>query len=110
MSADGERLLRLRQMAGMVLDARLQDLRREREAQEAIRQKIAALNAVPVEDGLALSAAAQAYLAYDSWASRRRADLNLQLAERTAACLQAEAEARQAFGRKAVTDRITPKT
>lgn len=102
---DKERLARMAEMAAMVLDARSVRLRAATEARAALLQQLAALDHPPPADP-ADSGAQQAFLAYEGWAAARRAAINLQLAQRHAEWLAAEAEARRAFGRKQVLEKI----
>ncbi len=106
MSADRERLARLRDMAAMVLDVRSQTLRAETAKQEAIQAQLAALEAAPVDAAALWPAVERAAFGYEQWAAARRAELNVRLAAQKVACLQAEGEARLAFGRKSALDRL----
>lgn len=100
------RIDRLMDMASMVLDARSQALRAENAKLDALSRQLAALEAKPVETEASWSATDRSTFAYEQWATRRRAEINLQLAAQRARCLEAEAEARLAFGRKAALGRI----
>jgi hypothetical protein len=102
---DRHDLGRLLVLAGLQRDGALDGLRRARMAREATQAQLAALAAGPAE-GISPVAAAQSALIYQGWADRRRLEINLQLARDTAAWLEAQAAARQAFGRAQALDRI----
>jgi hypothetical protein len=106
MQDEPQRLTRLLQMASMVLDARAQKLRAENATKEALQSQLAALEARPVEQQASWCATETSAFGYEQWAARRRAEINLKLAAQKARCLQAEAEARLAFGRKAVLGKM----
>jgi hypothetical protein len=106
MSRDRAQLFRLLAMASMVLDAKSQTLREENAKREALVRQLEALEAKPAEQGTVWPTYERAAFGYEQWAARRRADINLQLAAQKALCLQAEAEARLAFGRKSALGRM----
>lgn len=99
-------LARLGTLAGLLRDARLEDLRLARQRREETQGRLAALAAGPAE-GVGPLAASQAALLYQRWVDRKRAEINLQLARDTAAWLEAQAAARTAFGRADVLDRLS---
>lgn len=105
MSGD-DRLQRLAAMAGMVLDARSAELTRIATARDALKVQLAALNAPRSAEGLSPSAAAQVSFDFETWASRRRADLNLRIAAKHAEWLAHLDETRRAFGRAQVLDKL----
>ncbi|MCB6177941.1 hypothetical protein LHP98_07330 [Rhodobacter sp. Har01] len=109
MSGD-EKLLRLSAMAGMVLDVRSAALSRLAAERDALKAQLAALNAPRATEGLAPAAAAQVRFDYETWASRRRAELNLKIAAKHAEWLSHLDETRQAFGRAQVLDRMLQAT
>ena len=102
MISDSEKLRRLARIAALQRDARLDQLRRARIAREASQAALAALDRPMPDEGVPLVAGALAALRYAAWADARRAELNLQLARQTAHWLQAQADARVAFGRAEV--------
>lgn len=105
MSGDA-RLARLSEMADMVLQARSAELSRIAAAREALKAQLAALEAPHPAEGLSPSATALVSFDYETWASRRRADLNLQIAARQAEWLLHLDETRRAFGRAQVLQRL----
>ncbi|WP_395542539.1 hypothetical protein [Neotabrizicola sp. sgz301269] len=100
------RLARLAQMAQMVEEAGTANLRRAVAAREAVRAQIEALDASRARAAPRNAAEARIAYAYEAWASRRRAALNLDLAKHEALCLSLLEEARVAFGRARVIDRL----
>jgi hypothetical protein len=98
--ADAKGLPNLASLAGLILDARLADLRKAAAAREASLAALAALARAPsAAADLSPLVLARAAVAYESWADARRAEINPRLARQTAAWLQAQAAARVAFGR-----------
>jgi hypothetical protein len=106
MQDERQRLIRLSQMASMVLDSKAQNLKAENAIKEALKSQLVALEARPVEQHASWCATETSAFGYEQWAARRRAEINLKLAAQRARCIQAEAEARQAFGRKAVLGKM----
>lgn len=106
MTVDQKRLLPLVDMAGLVLDARSQSLRKANDDRDALVRQLQALEARPAEDGPIWPAPELARFGYDQWAAKRRAELNLKIAAQTVVCMQAAADTRLAFGRKIALDRI----
>lgn len=92
----------LADISALALDQRLAALRQAQMKRQSIIDRIAALDLVPVTTDLPLAAAQRAEISYQTWADQRRMPLNLQLAQATAAVLQAEAEARLVFARNSV--------
>ena len=106
MTMDHDRQLRLRAMAGLVFDTRLQALRQANEARDALLRQIADLDARPAGEGVLWPAAEVARFSYEQWAAARRAEINQRLAAQTALCLQAADETRRAFGRVQVLEKL----
>lgn len=106
MTVDPKRLTPLLNMAGMVLDARSQSLRKANDDRDALTRQLQALDARPAEDGPIWPAPELARFGYDQWAAKRRAELNLKIAAQTVVCMQAAADTRLAFGRKMALDRM----
>lgn len=106
MSRDRAQLSRLVAMASLVLDAKSQALRAENTKRDALLHQLQALEAKPADSMGVWSSAERAAFGYEQWAARRRADINIQLAAQQVRCLQAEADARLAFGRKAALSRM----
>lgn len=100
------RLPRLAEMARLVQEAGTARLRQAVEAREAVRAQIAALDATRAKAAPQNAAEARVAFVYEGWASRRRATLNLDLARHEATCLSLLDEARLAFGRARVIERI----
>jgi hypothetical protein len=96
-----QQMARLSQLADLILDVKLTDLHAAARARQESLDRLAGLAAAPATD-LPEIAAAQAGLLYERWAEARRAEINLSLARQTAAWLDLQAEARQAFGRSEV--------
>ena len=107
--AQAAQLKALAGITGMVLEARLAELRRANAACEATRAALVALSATQPapESDLPLAALARADLLYDRWVEGKRADLNLQLARQTATWLDSRSVAAKAFGRDEVLKRLT---
>ncbi len=93
-------LSRLADVAQLMLDDRLGRLRASASALERSRQQLAAINlaARPAEE-LSPVVGERVAIIYDRWADARRSELNLVIARQTADCLEARAEAQDAFGR-----------
>jgi hypothetical protein len=106
MTLSRERMLRLQDMAGLVLDARKQALRRANEARDALVQQLADLDARPADPGLPLAAMEQARFAYEVWADVRRAEINQRLAVQRVECIMLADQTRQAFGRTLALDNL----
>jgi hypothetical protein len=89
-------------VSAIARDHRLAALQRAQAARQVIVDRIAALDLAPVSVDLPLAVAHMARLTYQAWADQRRIQLNLQLAQASAAVLQAEADARQVFAKDSV--------
>ena len=107
MTEEAERLRRLARIAAIQRDARLDQLRRAQAARQASLSALAALDLPMTEEELPLVPGALAALRYAGWADARRAEINLRLARQTALWLQAQADARLAFGRADVLRRLS---
>jgi hypothetical protein len=90
---------RLSDVAQLMLDHKLAELRAAAEQLERSKMQISAINADARPADLPLGAAEKVGLAYERWADVRRAELNLVIARQTAAWLDAKGEAGTAFGR-----------
>ncbi len=93
-------------VAGLLLDARLAEMRRIQRLREESRARLADLAAAPAENGLPPVIAAQTALRYACWADLRRAEINMALARQTAEWLAAREAARLAFGRAEALQRL----
>ena len=104
--AQSRQLAALGQLTGMVLEARLVNLRKAAQVRDATRAALDTLNAPrPEPEGdVALSALARSNLLYDQWAERQRRELTLKLARDTAHWLEQRSGAATAFGRDQVID------
>lgn len=93
-------LHRLAEVAQLMLDHRLGQLRKAAAELERSRMQLAAINqaARPAED-LAPVIAGKVALTYDRWADARRSELNLVIARQTAGWMEARSDAQVAFGR-----------
>ena len=103
-----DQIKRLQQIAGLQLDLRLNDLHSAARARQESLDRIAGLN-VPQARDLPPVAAAQADLLYQRWAEARRAEINHTLARQTAEWIEAQANARRAFGQTQVLDAVQKK-
>ncbi len=101
---------RLQQVAALMFDSKLIDLRAAARAMQETRDHLADLAVSPADpDGLPQIALAVAALHYDRWADTRRAELNLTLARQTATWLDAQGAARLAFGKTQALAAVTAK-
>lgn len=92
-------LKRLAEVAQVMLDHRLDQLRGTAAELDRSRMQRAALAPAPSPADLDPVMAGKVALAYDRWADHRRAELNLVIARQTAAWMDARGEAQTAFGR-----------
>jgi hypothetical protein len=92
-------LSRLAELAQLMLDHRLGQLRTSADQLDQSRMQLGAINRAAEPVDLDPVMAAKVGLGYDRWADVRRAELNLVIARQTAAWLGAQSEARTAFGR-----------
>ncbi|MEH7828662.1 hypothetical protein [Gemmobacter denitrificans] len=99
------RLKVLADLAAMLKERSLEELRAAAARREATRERIAGLNVPPAED-LPLVAAAQANLTYQRWADQRRRELNMQLARETVEWMGCQEDARLAFGKSEVLRKL----
>jgi hypothetical protein len=90
---------RLAELAQLMLDHRLAQLRSSADQLDQSRMQLGAINRAAEPADLDPVISAKVGLGYDRWADVRRADLNLVIARQTAAWLGAQGEARTAFGR-----------
>lgn len=98
----------IRELSEMILNRRLEELH----ASAAAREKsLTALRDLVPRPGEALCpvAGAQAALRYARWADARRAEINLTLARQTARWMEAQQDARAAFGRAEVLKKLQEK-
>ncbi|WP_225030090.1 hypothetical protein [Xinfangfangia pollutisoli] len=103
---DRARLDRLAQIAALLEEAGTAKRRAAAAARAAVKAQIAALEASRPQQAPQTAAEARVAFAYEQWASRRHAALNIQLARHEADCLSARDAARHAFGRARVIDRL----
>jgi hypothetical protein len=92
-------LARLADVAQLMLDTRLGQLRAASTQLDRSRMQLMAINAAAKPADLPPVAAEKVALVYDRWADVRRAELNLVIARQTAEMLEARSEAGTAFGR-----------
>ncbi|MCU0826420.1 MAG: hypothetical protein MUE52_03205 [Tabrizicola sp.] len=92
-------ILRLQDLAALVRDHQLAQLRDAAARCEQSKMQISALEREPADVGTDLVAAGLIELRYQAWADVRRSELNAVLARQTADWLAAREEARTAFGR-----------
>ena len=96
------RMAGLADVAGVILEARLADLRAANALREATQARIAALErrtAPPTDPEMSPVSLARNDLLYDRWVESRRVELNLRLARETAAWHEERARAATALGR-----------
>jgi hypothetical protein len=92
-------MVRLAEVAQLMLDQRLGQLRTAAEAVERSRMQLSAINEAAKPADLPPVAAEKVGLGYERWADVRRAELNLVIARQTAAWIDARGDAGTAFGR-----------
>lgn len=94
-------LSRLQDLASLMLDHRLAQLKKAADAKSQSEAALAALAAPsPAAEGdLEGMSAALAGLAYQRWADTRRAEINIVLAQQTHVWLEQRAAAQAAFGK-----------
>jgi hypothetical protein len=92
-------LARLGQITQLLLDMKLADLRAAAAKRQHSLDLLASLNLAPTQTTLPPVAAHQAELRYQNWADLRRAEINIVLAEQTAAMQIARDAAGNAFGK-----------
>lgn len=93
-------LKRLAEVAQLMLDHRLGQLRASAAELERSRMQLASINAgaCPSEELEPLTGE-KVGIAYDRWADVRRSELNLVIARQTAGWIEARSDAQNAFGR-----------
>ena len=106
MTADRDRLARLAEMAAMVFDAKARRLQQENAARDALRRQLAEFEAPATDDSLPWTVQQMTRFGYETWATARRAEINLKLAAQTVECLKAADETRLALGRQLAVERI----
>jgi hypothetical protein len=92
-------MVRLAELAQLVLDHRLSRLRCAASELERSRMQIAALDQAAAPADLEPVTAERVALTYNRWADQRRSELNLVIARQTADWMEARGEAQTAFGR-----------
>jgi hypothetical protein len=92
-------LNRLADLAQLMLDHRLGQLRVSADQLEQSRMQLSAINRPTEPTDLDPVLSAKVGLGYDRWADVRRSELNLVIARQTAHWLEARGEAQTAFGR-----------
>ena len=92
-------MIRIAELAQLVLDHRLERLRRARVELDRSKSQLKAINAAAEPADLPLLTAYTVNLTYQRWADVRRSDLNLVVARQTADWMGARDEAGTAFGR-----------
>lgn len=92
-------MTRIAELAQLMLDHRLGQLRTTRVELDRSRSQLQAINAAAEPTDLPLVASQTVGLAYQRWADVRRSDLNLVIARQTADWIGAREDAGTAFGR-----------
>jgi hypothetical protein len=105
---------RLAELAQLMLDHRLGQLRASSTVLDRSRMQLASINQAARPSDLMPVTAEKVALAYDRWADVRRSELNLVIARQTVDWMQARSEAQTAFGRlqalQGVAGRLEKKT
>lgn len=106
-----QNLQKLKDLAGLMLDHRLEHLRRAAEAKAQSEAALArlAIPPAPAPEGLEGASAALAGLAYQRWADARRAEINQTLARQTHHWMEARDAAQKAFGKADALRRLMEK-
>jgi hypothetical protein len=92
-------LAQLADLAQLMLDHRLGNLKSSSDRLELSRIQLSAINQSAKPADLDPVTAAKVGLDYERWADVRRAELNLVIARQTATWLEARGDAQAAFGR-----------
>jgi hypothetical protein len=92
-------LSRLSEVAQLLLDAQLGQLRQVAVQLDRSRKQLEAINCAAKPADLPVVAAEMVGLAYDRWADVRRSELNLVIARQTAEWIETRVEAGTALGR-----------
>ena len=92
-------MTRIAELAQLMLDHRLGQLRTTRNELDRSRSQLQAINTAAEPADLPLVAAQAVGLTYKRWADVRRSDLNLVIARQTADWIHTHEEAGTAFGR-----------
>ena len=92
-------LSRLAELAQLMLDHRLGQLRTTADQLDQSRKQLGAINQAAQPADLDPVTAVKVGLGYERWADVRRAELNLIIARQTATWLEARGAAQTAFGR-----------
>ncbi|WP_145105351.1 hypothetical protein [Cereibacter sediminicola] len=100
-----DEIVRLRDLAQMVLDVRLAELGRVARERQSCLDGLKALEAMPASD-LDPVTAAQVALSYQAWADGRRSEINLALARHTAEWKSRTSSARTALARAEALRRL----
>jgi hypothetical protein len=90
---------RLADLAQLMLDHRLGQLRASTSELERSRMQLLSVNQAAQPAGLDPVTAEKIALTYDRWADRRRSELNLVIARQTVNVIEARGAAQTAFGR-----------
>jgi hypothetical protein len=98
-------LARLTALSDVILDQHLAKLQACAAERNASLQRLRDLAPAPAE-GLDPITGAATLLRFEIWADARRSEINLVLARQTAAWMEAQAEAKTAFGRAQVLKRL----
>jgi hypothetical protein len=100
------RIAALARITGLIMDQELANLQAKKAAQAETRRHIATLDQTFDAGDVALAASALVSLRYAGWAERKKATLNVTLAQQTVATMAAEDAARMAFARNAVMEKL----
>ncbi len=96
---DPEKLRRLAEISGLLLDTKMLAVERAARARQNSLNLLAELNQPASPTDLPPVLAAEVSMRYELWADQRRSEINLVLARQSAEWAEARQEAMQAFGR-----------
>jgi hypothetical protein len=102
-----KQIKRLEDIAAVVLDQNLMALKAAMRLQSETRAKLEALDRCDGGFDCAPQAAARADVLYQIWVEARRSELNLKLAQHSAAVILAKDAARAAFGKTSALQGLT---
>ncbi len=99
-------LKNLSQIAQLILDVKLAEVRAAAMARQDSLNLLAGLNAASAVD-LGVVVAAKSEMLYQQWADRRRAEINIVLARQTADWMDKQQTARRSFGQAEVLRKLS---
>ena len=103
---DRQKLERLGQISGLLLDSKLLAVERAARARQHSLDLLAELNLPSAPTDLPPILSGEVTMRYELWADQRRSDLNLVLARQSVEWADAQQQAAQAFGRNQVVRKL----